>query len=361
MNITFWSETVPPALSGLSAYLGLLWSGLHQRGFQLSLVGRSEGLSGPAIPELAGPPAWVSQLRLPFLTQLQRPDPQGLAWLRSQLKAFWSQRPPDLVHICSPGHPSLFFLLPLLGHTPLVLSLHDHHPELHYTGPTLPARLLQRADRILCRSQHLADDLQGRCPGLRDRVRVVPHGLPPGPPLPSVQRQGLLFAGRLAQEKGLDLLLQALPALRARFPGVPLTVAGDGPLRDEFLATTSGVRWLGPLSPQQLQWQMQRAALLVVPSRREALGLVALEAAQNALPVVAARVGGLAEVVQHNLTGLLVDPDSPAALAEAIASLLADPQRCIQLGQAARQHVATAFRLQAMLAGHESTYRELQS
>jgi glycosyltransferase involved in cell wall biosynthesis len=359
MRITFWSETLPPALSGISTYLGLLWSWLHQRGFQLALVGRSEGLSGPAIPELGGPPGWISQLRLPFFTQLQRPDPAGLGQLQRQLKAFWSQHPPDLVHICSPGHPSLFFLLPLLQHTPLVLSLHDHHPELNYTGQQLPARVLQRARRILCRSQHLADDLLQRVPSLQGKVQVVHHGLPPAPPQAEgvVQRQGLLYAGRLAPEKGFDLLLQTLPALRSRFPGLQLTVAGDGPLRDP----SQGVRWLGPLSPQQLRLQMQQAALLVVPSRREALGLVALEAAQCGLPVVAARVGGLTEIVQHDLTGLLVDPDSPAALTEAIASLLDDPQRCEQLGQAARQHIASAFPLQAMLSRHETTYRELLS
>ena len=367
MKLTFWSETVPPSLSGVSTFFNLLWPGLRDFGCELALVTRSEGLSGPAIPDLPPPPPWLAQLRLPFYEVLRRPDVQGLARLRRQLGDFWRQHPPELVHICSLSHPSLYFLLPLLGSTPLLLSMHDDHEEADFSGETLAHRLLRRADRIQCCSQHLAEHLIARCPWVQDRIEVVYHGVLLPEHLPP--RQGpvhLLYAGRLAAEKGVDVLLRAMPVILAGHPETHLYLAGDGPLRQALeqladdMGMTTSVTWLGTLSPQELQRRMEQASLLVVPSRREPLGMVALEAARLALPMVAARVGGLQEIVHHEVTGLVVDPDDPHELADAICALLASPERRQQMGRAARERIATHFHLDDMLARHHRAYQELR-
>jgi glycosyltransferase involved in cell wall biosynthesis len=86
--------------------------------------------------------------------------------------------------------------------------------------------------------------------------------------------------------------------------------------------------------------------LVLVPSRYEAFGLTALEAAQMARPVVATRVGGLPEVVVDGKTGLLVEPDDPVALARAIVTLLQDRGRAERLGRAARERARHAFSLE---------------
>jgi glycogen(starch) synthase len=102
------------------------------------------------------------------------------------------------------------------------------------------------------------------------------------------------------------------------------------------------------------------ATLLVVPSRwKEAFGLVALQAAQQARPVVGSRVGGLPEVVLHEETGLLVEREDPEALARAVLRLLADPTLAIRLGEGGRSRAAQHFSWTAHLDSFSKLYARL--
>ncbi len=105
---------------------------------------------------------------------------------------------------------------------------------------------------------------------------------------------------------------------------------------------------------------MNSATLIVMPSRRdESFGLVALEAALMARPVVASRVGGLAEVVADRETGLLVDKENPAALARALARLLEDPGTAERMGQAARRRAQELFGLDGVVDAYAGLYQRL--
>ena len=95
-----------------------------------------------------------------------------------------------------------------------------------------------------------------------------------------------------------------------------------------------------------------------MPSRAESFGVAALEAQACGVPVVASRVGGLPEVVRHNETGLLVPPDNPQALAEAIAALLVDHERRAVMGAAARRWVAERYRWKDSVDMMEDVYRQ---
>jgi glycosyltransferase involved in cell wall biosynthesis len=112
-------------------------------------------------------------------------------------------------------------------------------------------------------------------------------------------------------------------------------------------------------------WQDQAAALMpgcdviVIPSRWEGFGLVALEAMAAARPLVASRVGGLEEIVVSGVTGLLVSPEDRRALAEAVSRLLAEPAVAERLGVAGREHLHRRFTVAAMVDGTEAVYREL--
>ncbi len=104
---------------------------------------------------------------------------------------------------------------------------------------------------------------------------------------------------------------------------------------------------------------MAEAALVVVPSRAEALGLVNIESLAVGTPVVASRVGGIGDAVRDGLDGLLVPPDDPAALAEAIGRLLADPATRQRMGHAARQGFLERFELQANIGRQVEWYEKL--
>ncbi len=177
----------------------------------------------------------------------------------------------------------------------------------------------------------------------------------------------VLFAGRMRPEKAPDQLLRALPALRRMVPGARVWLAGDGSHRAQYerLARELGVMDEGVNGSkgekacnnansgnnveggcaQFLGFRtdvpdlMAAADVSCVPSRSEGLGTAALEALACELPVVAARVGGLADAVEHGETGLLVDAADAGALARALAELLGDPERRRRMGAAGRRHI----------------------
>lgn len=175
--------------------------------------------------------------------------------------------------------------------------------------------------------------------------------------------QHVLYLGRMTEDKGIRLLLAAWEALAADGGvGVPLVLAGDGPLREEvrrWAANRRDVRYLGLQSTTECRELTLRAAAVVAPSQaRETFGLVLVEAMAAAVPVVAASHGGFTELVQHHVTGMLHRPGDAMSLAEGIRRVLIDSDRNRAMGVAARKayeaRFAPAAGLAALVAGYES-------
>lgn len=176
--------------------------------------------------------------------------------------------------------------------------------------------------------------------------RFAPAPSPPqGPPV-------LLTVARLVPRKGIDTVLLALPPLLGRFPRLQYWIVGDGPSRESLARQTrqlglqDAVRFMQNVTDTELPQIYRRAAIFVMPARAdyyagsvEGFGIVYLEASASGLPVVAARAGGAAEAVLENETGLLVPPDDPAALEQALARLLNDPGQRQRMGRAGRRWV----------------------
>jgi glycosyltransferase involved in cell wall biosynthesis len=156
-----------------------------------------------------------------------------------------------------------------------------------------------------------------------------------------------LFVGRLAEKKGADVLLRAL----AEVPEATLVIGGDGPdasrLRalSEELGVARQVRFTGRLSRASLREELRRAYAVVVPSRIAAGGdqdttpLVMSESMSAGVPVIASRLGGLAERIEPGVTGLLAEPDSAASLADVLRHALADPVQLEGCGRRARERM----------------------
>lgn len=193
------------------------------------------------------------------------------------------------------------------------------------------------------------------------RVSTIYNGIPSEEPEAAISGARMLSGtilgvGRLSREKGFDLLVEAMTYL----PGRRLLLAGDGPERASLEALVSRlgindrVEFAGWVSEP---WASRfRPDLLVVPSRFEAMGLVILEAMRAGVPVVAARVGGIPEVVVDNVTGLLAEPESPRSLAVAIESLLEDSQRREEMARAAKRRLTERFSDSTMVASYEDLY-----
>lgn len=220
----------------------------------------------------------------------------------------------------------------LAARRPLVIQLWGSDVALAQWVRPLARWLLRRARVVVCASEALAGD--ARALGVRD-VRVVPAGVAPPASVASPEEPPhILYAGRLSEEKGVRDLATAAS-------GLPLEVVGDGPLRRLFPQAT------GFLPPEAMGARYQRAAIVVVPSRREGYGMVAREAMAHGRPVVATRVGGLPDAVVDGETGLLVPPGDPAALRSALESLLGDAALRRRLGEAGRALVTERLSPQA--------------
>jgi phosphatidylinositol alpha-1,6-mannosyltransferase len=215
--------------------------------------------------------------------------------------------------------------------------------------PGLAAFAVRRADATVAVSAYTRElaAANGAAPA---RVHCILPGvdLPEPATLPRAERPTILTIARLSERyKGHDVMLRALPLIRARVPDVEWVVVGDGPLRPglERAAACHGlqgnVRFVGTVSDGERDRWLRRAHVFTMPSRLpaggfagEGFGIVYLEAGAQELPVVAGNVGGALDAVVHGETGVLVDPSDHIALAYAIADLLLDPSRAQALGVA---------------------------
>ena len=248
---------------------------------------------------------------------------------------------------------------------PLVVTFHGYdatRPDVAH--PTIGTRLWQRrrvdvfaqAELILAVSDFVADSLLALGAPANKVVRhYVGVDTERFAPATHAAAARVLFVGRLSEVKGITDAIRAMAIVRAAIPQATLTVVGDGPLRDEVARLDCelavNAQLLGALDHDEVVAQMGRADLFCAPSRatldgqREGLGLVFVEAHACGVPVVSCRSGGIAEVVEHGVTGLLTDEGDVDAIAAAIIELLTDDEQRRQFGIAARQRAVRDFDL----------------
>jgi len=173
----------------------------------------------------------------------------------------------------------------------------------------------------------------------------------------------VLYFGRLEWEKGVHDLLGALPRVRRAFPGTRLVVAGQGrqalPLVElsRKLRVRRSVDFVGHLSDRGLKALLAAASVVVLPSRYEPFGIVALETAAAGAPLVASTAGGLAELVVDGETGLSVTPGNADEIAAAIGRVLSDPAAAARRARAAKARLATEFNWQDIASQTAEVYR----
>jgi len=197
-----------------------------------------------------------------------------------------------------------------------------------------------------------------------ESFEIVHYGIEPdGGIRPYVAREPrLLCVGRLIPIKGHIVLLRALAAARRDLPELQLDVAGRGPLEPALRALAKelgigdAVRFLGQVAP--IQRAIEEAAIVVVPSMGEGFGMVALEAMERARPVIAAEIGGLGELVEDGVTGLLVPPGEPEPLARAIVRLGGDLELAGRMGEAGRRRALDRFLQERCTDRTELLYRD---
>ena len=313
-----------------------------------------------------------------FCALLQVANPSAFWRLRQVLTVFR----PDVVHVGVFLTQLSPLILPVLRHIPSVYQVHWYRSICPLGTKTLPdgtdchkpaglvcyrrgclpfhrwvPRMLQTKlwrrwrrlfSRIVANSEVVRRRLMAE--GFAD-VGVLRLGTPIQPLRPLLASPPTVaFAGRLVEQKGVDVLLQAFSKVVTRIPETRLLIAGDGPEKASLqrlmneLGLSAQVFLLGHLPRAAVEQHFAAAWVQVVPSQfAEAFGLVAVEAMMRGTAVVASASDGLMEIVQDDQTGLLVPPGDADALAEALLRLVGDRELAEQMGRAGREVALAHF------------------
>jgi glycosyltransferase involved in cell wall biosynthesis len=294
-----------------------------------------------------------------------------------------------------PAHPDFALLRPLIIHAqfgrggalalpiaralriPLVVTFHggDATKDKHYGNlPTVFRRRLsalkREASLFVCASDFIRDRLVAR--GFpASKLRVIRLGVDVQSPAETVlpaRPPYILFVGRLVEKKGCKYLIEAARLLAATGSPIKIVVIGDGPRASELRTQAHdlpSVVFTGWLSSDQVRDHMQRATALCVPSitaqdgDADGLPTVILEAMAIGVPVIGTQQAGIAEAIDHGITGLLVQPASTTALADAIRWVVDNPERRNAMGAAAHGVVCASFDARTQSRRLEDTLLEI--
>jgi glycosyltransferase involved in cell wall biosynthesis len=354
-----------PIDGGVFRHVSDLATGLPALGFEVAL----------AAPPLQTPPPTDPIVELPLV---RAPSPRHDAHAVAALTRAVRELRPALVHAHSSKAGAVARIARTLSpSTPVLYTPHGYAHAGYFESPA-QRRAYAAAERVLtpltsrivcvCEAERrLAAGL-----GAGDRARVVYNGIdrPPDTPVhPEVA--ALRAAGHpvlatvtlLRPGKGIETLLDALPAVLAAHPAARLVVAGAGVDRDALEARAHGlgvreaVRFLG--FTESSATVLRGADVFVSASWAESFPYVILEAMALGVPLVATRVGGVDEAVRDGASGLLVPPRDPAALGHALSALLSDRPRADAMGAHAAAEAHARFTREQMLAGLSTVYREV--
>lgn len=332
LRIAIVTETFLPKIDGIVTRLCHTLRHLRTSGHTIQVI------APRGVDEFEGIPVHgVPGFKFPLYPELTAAIPNR------RLSAFLRAFQPDLIHAVNPAilGISAFFSSASLK-VPLIVSYHTHLPKyLRYYGagylePIMWWTMRQsynRADLLLATSSVMQQELashgigpvqlwrRGVDTGMyhpSQATAAMRHQLTQGHP----KEKLLLYVGRLSLEKDIEHCRAVLDAL----PGLRLAIVGDGPHRQKLEQHFAGTKthFAGFLRGQELAAAFASADAFMLPSRTETLGLVLLEAMASGCPVVTPRAGGTADIVQHGVTGLLYDPDTPNGAADAVKRLLSD-------------------------------------
>jgi len=226
--------------------------------------------------------------------------------------------------------------------------------------------IYSRYYKIICVSKQVQGALIEWLPNLKRKSVVITNGVPV-PDLSNwspIKKYDVLFVGRLTKAKGVDILLKAIKIIKEKYQKeIKAVIVGEGYLEEELkglvmeLGIEKEVEFLGVR--RDIEKLMKSTKLFVLPSRWEGLPLTILEAMSSGPGIIATKVGGIAEVIEHEKEGILISPEDPMALARVIAELLKDRELRVKLGINAYQKVKEKYSIEVYTQNILEFYKSL--
>jgi glycogen synthase len=364
MRLLIWTSSYGQTIGGVPVLAPLLAAALVQRGHEVTVLTDRRPERLDAMETRDG-----VRIHRPLFRRALAGDATLVRKIRREVAAIKAEARAELVFIFSSGYGEFFHHATERGRpAPLVVALHDCFPEASFRADAMVGRNLRAAAWVTACSVAALETARHHLPALGPISSVI-HCALPMPDVPPAAAGGsgyrLAYLGRLVPQKGVDVLVAAVALLGGRFPSLRLAIAGEGNERPALeaqvirLGLGSRIDFVGALAHDAVHRFLAEADVVVMPSRAEPFGLVALEAAQMARPVVASAVQGLAEIVVHGETGLLVPPDDASALADAVATLIEDPVGARALGAAARRRAQIKFAWDPYVDAHERLFEAI--
>jgi len=398
MVIVLLSQEYPPGVvGGIGRYTAEVATGLAASGHTVHVI--TNGVETSTVSFESG--IWVHRIvddggdPLPLPPAL---DPPWFQWRRAcsmlrEVERINSMDPIGVVE--APLWDAEGMAIVADGRFPCVTSLHTPLKSVIHTTPDWPAdcpvegesweQFINAERFVLQRSAALRANSQAIIATIRelygvDRrppdVRVIPHGIADrsGRAVDhSTETVDVLFIGRLEARKGVDVLLETVPGLCALFPQVRFVLigedsriqAGKQTYREQFQADPANaglggrVVFTGPLPDEELEKRLASCAIFVAPSRFESFGLVFLQAMMWAKPCVGCRTGGIPEVIEEGVTGLLAEPGDAASLRYCLEMLLTDSNLRTTMGLAGRERYLARFTQQGMVRNTIEFYQQV--
>lgn len=363
-RILFYTDT--PLLGGAENQMLLLAKFLPKEKYAVALACSNLKNLNPWCQDFmeAGVPVFRAAV-------LHKHDPRHYVFLKKILPRF------DLLHLHIWNPASCRYAFLAAAKTPIVVTEHDPFP-LKGLKSWLKKQFYKKVLRIIATSNAAKKLALEQNAEWEPKISLVPNGIDieqwknesivenrnlfrhehfnalPGEKI-------ILSVAELHERKGQKHLIAAMKTVLSDFPNVKLALVGEGKCRKfyEKIASELNGRIIFLGRRREIPKLMAAADIFVLPSEREAFGLVLLEAAVSGLPVVAANVGGIAEIVENNKTGILVEPKNPAALADAIKEILANPAKALELVKNAKEKTEIHFSAKTMAQKTAEVYEEV--
>ena len=394
MRVLMISWEYPPVVvGGLGRHVHALATELVAAGHEVVVLSRqqagSDAATHPTADEVADGVRVLRAAEDPLHLEFDR---DLVAWtlamghgmLRAALTRLIPYWRPDVVHAHDwlVAHPAI--ALADVLEVPLVATIHATEAGRYSGWLSAPLSrqvhsaewwLARRADTLITCSAAMRTEVAELFEVDQDPIVVLHNGIAPrrwraNPARVSAVRERyapgdapvLLYFGRLEYEKGVHDLIAALPRIRRAHHGTRLLVAGTGTAHDQLVAAVEthrvrrSVTFTGHLPDADLAALLRAVDAVVLPSRYEPFGIVALEAAAAGAPLVASTAGGLGEVVVDGETGVSFAPGDVPGLATAVGAVLADPAAAARRARVARKRLGSAFEWSRIAADTASVY-----
>ncbi|TYO96254.1 glycosyltransferase family 4 protein [Desulfallas thermosapovorans] len=369
MRVAMFSWEYPPkSVGGLAQHVYDLTNALAGMGVEIHLFTMGE----PGLPEMER----VNGVQVYRVIPYNVSSPDFTTWVAQLNVAMLEKAVPilsenngfNIVH----GHDWLVaYAVRALKHAfriPLVATIHATEYGRNYGLHNDTQRhisdvewwLCYEAWQVICCSHYMEGEMKYVFQIPDDKLKVVPNGVDPENFVQkneklsrnnyaSADEKIVFYVGRLVREKGVQVLLDAVPMILARVPNTKFVIAGKGPYMQELqdqaarMGIAQSIYFTGYIDDYTRNSLYSWSDVAVFPSLYEPFGIVALEAMAARTPVVVSDTGGLSEIVRHNVDGLKAYPGNPRSLADMIINVLLNPQQAQQLRDNAYRRVLQKF------------------